>query len=228
MSIRFQNVQASESDFAYQLRSAPVCDNLGMSRGVPIDRYYIDAFLSRYAADIRGHVLEIGDSGYTRRFGGRHVDRLDILDIDSRNQAATIVADLSDAPHVPSNAFDCIILTQVLIYITDLQAVIKTLIRILKPGGVILSTQPGISPVMDPQELNSWCWSIYAPSARWLFSDPQINRRNLIIESYGNLRTVTAFLWGLAQEDLIDADFLIDDARYPLITAVRASKLGST
>jgi SAM-dependent methyltransferase len=198
-----------------------------MSRGIPIDRYYIDAFLSRYAADIRGHVLEIGDCGYTRRFGGKHVDRVDILDINPNNPEATLVADLCDASHLPSNTFNCIVLTQVLIFITDLQAAIRTLIRILKPGGVILSTQPGISPVMAPEELNSWCWSIYPPSARWLFNDPQINRRSLIIESYGNLRTATGFLWGLAQEDLTDADFQIDDARYPLITAVRATKLGS-
>ena len=38
--------------------------------GQCIDRYYIDGFLSRHAEDIRGHVLEIGDDSYTRRFGG--------------------------------------------------------------------------------------------------------------------------------------------------------------
>jgi SAM-dependent methyltransferase len=227
MLIRSQEVQVSEPDFANQLRSSPICDNWGMSRGVPIDRYYIDAFLSRHAADIRGHVLEIGDSGYTGRFGGTHVERVDILDINSQNPEATLVADLCDAPHVPSNTFNCIILTQVLIYIPDLQAAIRTLIRILKPGGVIISTQPGISHVMIPIEQDSWCWSIYPKSARWLFSDSQIDRRNLIVESYGNLRTVTAFLWGLAQEDLAGADFQIDDPRYPLITAVRATKLES-
>ncbi len=44
------------------------------------------------------------------------------------------------------------------------------------------------------------------------------------MESWGNLRTATAFLWGLAQEDLTEEDFMLDDFRYPLITTVRAVK----
>src|SRR5882724_10215312 len=104
-------------DAISQMPTDPVCDNWGFSRGLPVDRYYIDAFLSRHAGDIRGHVLEIGDDGYSRRFGSKNVDRVDVLDIDSKNPAATIVADLADAPQVPSDTFDCIILTQVLVLI---------------------------------------------------------------------------------------------------------------
>ncbi|MEJ7654283.1 MAG: methyltransferase domain-containing protein [Chloroflexia bacterium] len=45
---------------------------------------------------------------------------------------ATFVADLADADHIPSDAFDCIILTQTLHLIYD-AAAIATFRRILKP-----------------------------------------------------------------------------------------------
>ena len=44
--------------------------DFGFDRGTPIDRYYIESFLSTHASDIRGHVLEVADNTYTRRFGG--------------------------------------------------------------------------------------------------------------------------------------------------------------
>src|SRR6187455_2132793 len=68
---------------AYRIPVYPACDSWGMSRGLPVDRYYIDAFLSRHSADIRGRVMEVGDDGYSRRFGGSRVDKIDILDINT-------------------------------------------------------------------------------------------------------------------------------------------------
>ena len=47
----------------------PISYEFGYDRGQPVDRYYIENFLSRHADDIRGRVLEIGDNHYTRTFG---------------------------------------------------------------------------------------------------------------------------------------------------------------
>lgn len=41
--------------------------HLGNERGVPVDRYYIDAFLSHHATDIREYVLEIELLAFLRR-----------------------------------------------------------------------------------------------------------------------------------------------------------------
>ena len=60
-------------DFGDFRRTAPFCANYGYSRGSPVDRYYIERFLERHAADICGRVLEVGDDAYTRRFGGSRV-----------------------------------------------------------------------------------------------------------------------------------------------------------
>ena len=61
-------------------RTAPLCDSFGFSRGTPVDRVYIDAFLARHAADIRGRVLEVQNAAYATRFGAGRVERADVVD----------------------------------------------------------------------------------------------------------------------------------------------------
>ena len=51
-------------------RLTPISRYFGFDRGLPVDRYYIERFLARNASEIAGRVLEVGDDGYTRRFGG--------------------------------------------------------------------------------------------------------------------------------------------------------------
>ena len=43
----------------------PLSDNYGFDRGLPVDRYYIEAFLNQHKRDIRGRVVEFKDAGYT-------------------------------------------------------------------------------------------------------------------------------------------------------------------
>src|SRR5829696_76019 len=71
-------------------RLTPVSDRWGFDRGLPIDRYYIEAFLGARAHDIRGAVLEVGDRAYTSRFGADRVNRSEVLHVDSSNPNATI------------------------------------------------------------------------------------------------------------------------------------------
>src|SRR6476659_10030110 len=61
-------------------RTTPLSYQWGTERGQPVDRYYIEQFLENYSNDIRGNVLEIKDSGYTKRFGSE-VLKCDALDI---------------------------------------------------------------------------------------------------------------------------------------------------
>jgi len=140
-------------------RLNPISRVFGFDRGTPIDRYYIEKFLARYAADIRGRVLEVGDDSYTREFGGGRVTQSDVLHVSENNPHATIVADLADAAHVPSNSFDCIVLTQTLHLIYDVRAAVSTLHRILRPGGVLLATIPGITQIDRYDWAESWYWA---------------------------------------------------------------------
>lgn len=101
-------------------RLTPISPVFGLDRRLPIiDRYYIEGFLASHAGDIRGRVLEMGDAAYTRRFGGDRVTKSDVMHVVSGNPEATIVGDLTRADHIPSDSFDCIILTQTLQMIVD-------------------------------------------------------------------------------------------------------------
>ncbi len=50
-------------------RVKPLTHSFGYDRGQPIDRYYIEKFLSQHTRDTSGHVVEVGDDRYTRQFG---------------------------------------------------------------------------------------------------------------------------------------------------------------
>jgi SAM-dependent methyltransferase len=202
-------------------RFAPFDPNYGFGRGTPIDRYYIDRFMEGHQDDVRGRVLEIETDSYTERFGGGRVTRSDVLNVTDDNPRATIVADLTKAPRIRSNSYDCIIFTQTLQYIFDVHAAVATLRRILRPGGVLLATFPGISRTSDPDWGDRWCWSLTSNSARLLFREAF---PDAVVQGFGNLFGATAFLHGLALEDVRKADLDVYDAGYEITIAVRATK----
>ena len=99
-------------------RLKPISREWGFDRGLPIDRYYVEEFLARHCGEIRGRVLEVGDDAYTGKFGSDQVTSVDILNLNEDSPGTTIVADLANAPQIPSDRFDCIILTQTLQFIS--------------------------------------------------------------------------------------------------------------
>ncbi len=201
----------------------PVSRKFGFDRGRPIDRYYIESFLAEHAGDIRGRVLEVGDDGYTRRFGGSRVDHVDVLGVEPA-PGVTIVADLSDAAAIPSNQYNCLILTQVLPFIFDTRAAVRHCHRILKPGGVLLTTQPGISQISRYDDER---WGDF-----WRFTPRSIGRLLaerftpglVCVRVYGNVRAATAFLYGLAAEELDGDELCHVDEDYPVCIAARAQR----
>ena len=62
---------------------------------------------------------------YVRKYGKGNVSQSDILDIDASNAAATVIADLAQADAVPSDTYDCIVLTQVLQLVLRVPAAIS-------------------------------------------------------------------------------------------------------
>ena len=123
-------------------RLQPVSRSFGFDRGSPVDRYYIERFLDRHRLAIQGRVLEIGDDRYTRQFGGDRVERSDVLHVESGHPGVNLVGDLASADHLPSDTWDAIVCTQTLHLVFDVGAALKTLERILKPGGTLLATVP--------------------------------------------------------------------------------------
>jgi SAM-dependent methyltransferase len=210
--------------FGQLRRLKPFTTDYGNSRGLEIDRYYIERFLSAYSSDIQGHVLEIKHNAYTIKYGGDKVTKSDVLHKVEGNPDATIVADLSSAAHIPADTFDSIIFTQTLQFIYDIKSTIATLYRILKPGGVILATCSGMAQISrEDYEMWGEYWRFTSLSARYLFEEC-FPKENIQVCSYGNVLSSISFLEGLAAEDLRKSELDTYDPDYELIIAIRAVK----
>jgi len=204
-------------------RSHPIDNDFGFGRGTPIDRGYIEDFLSHHAKDIRGRVLEVGDDAYSRRFGGGRITHQDILHIDPSVTWATIVGDLAKPGVLPTAAFDCMIITQTLHLIYDMVSAVREIHRALRPDGVVLVTVPGISPIDRGEWRDSWYWSLTEVSARRLFNNV-FGADHVEVETQGNVFAATAFLYGLALEEVPRGKLSTKDLAFPVIVSVRAQK----
>lgn len=210
-------------------RLTPISRRWGKDRGgLPIDRFYIERFLQAHAGDIHGRVLEVQDASYTRRFGGERVTQSDVLHAVGGNHQATIVADLMSAPQIPSDTFDCIILTQVLLCIPDVRAAVRTVHRILRPGGVALVTLPGISQIAR-HDMERWgdYWRFTTLSSRMLF-ECVFAPEAVQVEAHGNVLAAVAFLHGLSSTELRPEELSHTDQDYQLLITIRAVKTAAS
>lgn len=212
-------------DFGDLRRAVPISAHYGFDRGLSVDRYYIEKFLAGHTSDIRGSVLEMADANYTRRFGGARVDSSDVLHLTPDNSKATLVGDLSRADFIPGERFDCVILTQTLPFIPDVPAALRHLHRIMRPGGTLLATFPGISQ-MSAGDAARWgdYWRFTRFSAKLLF-EASFPGADTQIESHGNVLAAVAVLHGLSVEDLPEKELLdAPDPNYEVIITVRATR----
>jgi SAM-dependent methyltransferase len=199
-------------------------ERFGYDRGLPVDRYYIERFLEGEAAVICGRVLEIGENCYTKRFGGDRVSRSDVLHVEAGHPSTTIIADLQSAPEIETASFDCIICTQTLQFIFDTASTIQTLHRLLKPGGTVLVTTAGISPIVrDDHERFGEFWRFTSQSLQRLF-ECSFSPADVQVDSYGNVLVAAAFLYGLAAEELEPRELEYRDPNYEVAITVRATK----
>jgi hypothetical protein len=202
----------------------PISSAFGIDRGTPIDRYYIEKFLASHAYLIRGRVLEIGDSHYSRRFGGDQVSAFEVLHTSLANRNVTMVGDLTDSTTLPENAVDCFICTQTFNFIFELRKAVEGAHHLLKPGGVMLATVAGISQI-SRYDMERWgdYWRFTTVSIDRLFQP--VFAGGLEVKSFGNVLAATAFLQGVAVEDLPDPALLDeDDADYQVVIALAARK----
>ena len=204
-------------------RAHPVSRDWGYDRGQPVDRRYIDEFMAVHSSDVKGAVLEVQEDDFTRAFGGPRVDESSVLDIDSANTRATVLADLRAAPEIPSNRFDCIILTQTLHVIEDMAAALSECHRILKPGGVLLATVPAASRVCLEYGEDGDFWRATPAGARALFRFA-FTPSHTSATAFGNVLTNTAFLQGFATSELTEEEFAAPDPYFPALTGIRARK----
>ncbi|HWH96006.1 MAG TPA: methyltransferase domain-containing protein, partial [Baekduia sp.] len=193
-----------------------------LAAGQPIDRFYIERFLQRRAADVRGRVLEVLDDTYTRRFGDAAVTRADVLDLDPANATATIRGDLQTGSGIPQEAFDCVILTQTISITYDFAGALDTVRAALAPGGVLLLTVPGISHQAEPDgELYPDHWRFTWRAIERLLSE-RFGGEHVAVGAEGTVAACAAFLYGMPVE-AVDASLLDPhDPDYEMVIWARA------
>jgi len=202
--------------------TSPISAAWGQDRGNPVDRYYIEQFLETCHEDIRGKVLEVGARTYTEKFGAS-IQQSEVLDSNPTNPKATILADLNTTMNIKPNEFDCLIFTQVLQFIGNLQGCIRELYRILKPGGTLLVTVPCVSRIDPSYGGDKDFWRFTDSGCKLLFGEV-FGIDHVNIYSYGNVLCSMAFLTGIAHEELSKKELDYCDPLFQLLIGVRAVK----
>jgi hypothetical protein len=210
----------------YDLRSTkPVSKVFGLDRGTPIDRYYIETFLEKNISFIKGKVLEIAESTYSKKFNGG-VTAFEVLHVDDSNKKATIIGDLTKKDTLPANEIDCFICTQTLNFIYNFREAIAGIHHLLKPGGgTALITLGGISQI-SRYDMNRWgdYWRFTTLSAQKIFSDV-FGEENVKVDFYGNVLSSVSFLEGLAVHELTDEELNFKDEDYQMLITIVAKKV---
>lgn len=206
-----------------ELRRLEPFSTWGSSRDGPIDRIYVNRFIEAHSADVRGRTLEVMNDHYTVRYG-KGVTRADVLDVDPANADATFHGDIADPSALPADAFDCVILTQVLPLVYEPRDALRTVHRALAPGGVLLATTGGISRIapLEAPVYGHW-WHFTSMSARRLAAEV-FGEPNVDVQTYGNVLAAAAFLFGLGRYDLTDAEIAAHDPAYEVTIGIRAVK----
>ena len=220
--IRRNRSAPSDGEETTWRRLQPFSRVFGFDRGQPIDRHYIEAFLRRHEADVRGRVLEIGEALYTGKFGAGRVSHSDVLHAVAGQAGATLVGDLATGVGIPEGAFDCVILTQTLPFIYGVETAMRNARGALKRDGVLLATFPGISQI-SRYDMDRW-------GDYWRFTDASVRRlaagafgeRNLEITVHGNVLVACAFLHGLASQELTAEELNHADPDYQVLITLRA------
>ena len=200
------------------MSTRPISTKYGFDRGKSADRRYIEQFLAEHAQAIRGRCIEVKDDSYARRFGAGRVSDVDVLDIDSGNDRATVVADLQNLESVADATYDCAIVTQTLQYLGDPRRGVSELHRILAPGGTALVTIPCLGRV-EPGDLDRW--RFMPKGAADLFADLSWEVQ---VQTFGNVLLGVAMWTGMAVEDIPRRAWQIDDPVWPCVIGVRATK----
>lgn len=203
------------------LSCRPVSKKWGLDRGGSIVRYYLEDFFEKNKEFIHGKVLEIGDRNYTIKYG-KQVESYVLHYASDQSTEFEIYGDLVTGEGLQDDFYDCIILTQVLAFVSDVFAVIKNVSRALKKDGHILVTDCGLSPLgRYEKERFGHFWSFTKMSYEYMFNECFFESS---IICYGNAKVACGFLMGMSCVDFDKQDLDYFDEDYQLVVAANISR----
>lgn len=211
------------SDLIKELSVNPFNRNFGFSRGLPIDRWYIEKWLSRNSSYIKGDVMEIAEDTYTRRYGQDGSYKAHILNVTPMGEGI-IVGNLETGEGISGDSIDCFILTQTLGFIYDFNSVLDNLYRMLRKGGVALITTGGISQI-SRYDMDRWghYWWFTSLSLKKMIENSKFGK-DYVMETYGNVKVACAMLYGMAAEELTADELEYQDNDYEVLHCLVLTK----
>jgi SAM-dependent methyltransferase len=149
-----------------------------------------------------------------------------IVDIDDSNREVALIADLCEPASLGEPRFDCIILTQTLQFLLDPAVGLENCWTALRPGGTLLVTVPTVSRE-DPDAEGRDYWR-FTPAGLARFLEMTLTtstcQPEIAVTGAGNVTTASAFLYGLAAEELRDEDLTNHDPAFAIVACARVSK----
>lgn len=163
------------------------------------DRPFINDYVKRNSEFIVGDVLEFagGEIQYARKYG--KPDNLymmaGICHKDVYSDGIDFYADLDNYTTLPGKKFDCIVATQVIMYMNDPREALLNLKRMLKPGGHLILTVPG--PLFHHSKNTHHMFSFTEDSIKYLCKNVFGEYKDF--KWYGDLESTFCMLFWMKQ-----------------------------
>ena len=198
-------------------RRFPLCNLFGFTRGIPIDRYYLDKFISEIRPQVTGTVLEVGGLLQNRElYQFSQATEYHTLDI-AANPGVTQIGDVHDLAMFKPNSLDAVVIFNVLEHCHNPWIVVKNIYIWLKEGGKCFCMVPSAQRLHDfPGDY----WRPLPDGMQQLFQD--FRQRKLYV--YGNPMTVIASFMGISAQELSHEELNDFHPDYPVTTCMVARK----
>lgn len=198
-------------------RKFPLCNLFGFTRGVPIDRYYLEKFISEIRLEVVGTVLEVGGVLVNRElYQFSNATEYLTLDVEAR-PGISKVGDIHNPATIEFESLDTVVIFNVLEHCYDPWLAVKNIYSWLKVGGKCFCMVPNSQKIHD---IPADYWRILPDGMKQIFQDfPQ---QKLYV--YGNPMSVIANFLGISAGELSPKE--LDDFHpdYPSITCIVVTK----
>jgi len=198
-------------------KTVPICQAFGLTRGTPVDRYYLSKFIEDVKTQITGNILEIGGTPKDKDFYSVNLgDSYRILNMEE-GPGVDIIGDVHNTSLIEPDSLDSVIIFNVLEHCYAPWIAVENIYKWLKPGGKCFAMVPSsIRLHATPFDY----WRPLPDGLAWIFRN--YSQQKLYV--YGNPITVIASYHGIAVEELTTEELDAFHADYPVATCILAQK----
>ncbi|WP_414562596.1 MULTISPECIES: class I SAM-dependent methyltransferase [unclassified Anabaena] len=198
-------------------KTVPICQAFGLTRGTPVDRYYLSKFIAEIRPQIVGNVLEIGGTPKDKDFYEVNSGTsYQILNLEA-GPGIDIVGDVHEVSVIEPESFDSIIIFNVLEHCYAPWIAVENIHTWLKPGGKCFAMVPSAIRVhATPMDY----WRPLPDAFASIFR--HFSQQQLYV--YGNPISVIASYHGIAVEELTTEELDAFHPDYPVATCMMAEK----